>query len=89
MLPLLLTVAAGKWPHPAGKPCDVVLSYEDITRLCFENPNRIFSLGASGTPRVEINLAQEWILSGEELHAKCGWTPYEGGEVRGKVTRIL
>lgn len=87
MLPLLLTVAAGKWPNPDSRfqiP-DSRFGIPDITRLCFANPNRIFSLGANDEPRVTINLDEEWTITGNQLYSKCGWTPYEGWEVVGKV----
>ncbi len=47
MLPLLLSVAAGMWPHPTSqKPAfeTPLLTHADIIRLCFTNPNRIFGL---------------------------------------------
>ena len=59
MLPLLLSVAAGKWPHPSGcglrvAGCEAPVTRNsklvtaDICRLCFTNPNRIFHLGKQG-----------------------------------------
>jgi len=93
-IPLLLTVAAGKWPHPKSASLCSKLLYADIRRLCFENPNRIFSLGKQGfevgTPAdlVLVKPEEEWILEGEKLHAKCGWTPYEGWKVTGRATAV-
>jgi len=87
MLPLLLTVAAGHWPNPSGtinhQPS---INHDDIVRLCFTNPNRSFVLGASDEPRITIDLDDEWVINGSDLHSKCGWTPYEGWKVRGSVT---
>ncbi len=61
MVPLLLTVAGGSWPHPPGseklkmKSEKLVqqlftfhFSFLTIHRLCFDNPNRIFNLGKQG-----------------------------------------
>lgn len=94
-LPLLLTVAAGGWPHPNGdRPPYCTLTIEDIVRLCFTNPNRIFNLGKRDGKKdkrgdsIEVDLEQEWVLTGKSLHAHCGWTPYEGWKIRGKVTRV-
>lgn len=84
MLPLLLTIAAGS----------DALSYSDIVRLCFENPNQIFSLKKDP---IEIGKSPEWILvdpkktweiSAKSLHAKCGWTPFEGWIAKGKVHQL-
>ncbi|MDD5026415.1 MAG: dihydroorotase [Candidatus Peribacteraceae bacterium] len=88
MLPLLLTVAAGKWPGAKLRDSDFKLRIEDIVRLCFTNPNHIFSLGASSEERVSVDLSDEWIIRGKDLHSKCGWTPYEGWKVVGKITLL-
>jgi dihydroorotase len=94
MVPLLLTVAAGKWPHPHTAPLCTRLLYADIRRLCYENPNKIFSLGKGaftiGSPAdfVLVKPEEEWVISKANLHAKCGWTPYEGWRVMGKITAI-
>ncbi len=88
MLPLLLTVAAGGWPHPNGrlKIENAQMSMDDMRRLCFINPNRIFNLNAPEEEVLQIDTTAEWVLHGAELHSKCGWTPYEGWRVRGKIS---
>ncbi len=86
MLPLLLTVAAGGWPHPhQEKPKPAKLTAEDIARVCHENPNRIFNLGKDVVDMMEIDLDAEWVIRGNELKSKCGWTPFEGWLVKGKI----
>ncbi len=72
MLPLLLTK----------------LSPEQITKLCYENPNRIFNLGASDEPRITINLDEEYEIRAADLHSKCTWTPFEGMVAKGRVTEV-
>lgn len=84
MLPLLLTEAAAK-----------KISYEDIVRLCFTNPNRIFHLGAHGIEEkksariVIVDPSVEWTIQGKNLKSKCGWTPFEGRKVIGKVVQVI
>lgn len=95
MLPLLLSVAGGVWPHPSSpepraKNYDLgiedMLTIETITRLCFTNPNKIFNLGKNpNDDQIEVDLDADWVIKGSELHSKCGWTPYEGWEVVGRV----
>lgn len=86
MLPLLLTVASGGWPHPSSPRLSMpVFQYSDIQTLCFENPNRIFRLGASPEPRITIDTEASWVIRGRNLHSLCGWTPYEGWKVTGRV----
>ncbi len=90
MLPLLLTVASGGWPNPRSSLPTVhgSLSHSDITRLCFENPNRIFALEktSANAGKVTVNLDVPWTIRAKNLHSKCGWTPYEGWDVIGKIT---
>jgi dihydroorotase len=97
MLPLLLTVVSGHSPHPSSdlKPQTSNLSYPDILRLCFTNPNRIFSLhqesiAVKAKARIAIvDPAKEWLIQGENLHSKCGWTPYEGWTVHGSTIAVI
>ena len=94
MLPLLLSVAGHKWPHPTSDDCSQGLTYADIVRLCFENPNKIFLLGKDGIKEnakvdlIIIDPEKEWKIKGSDLHYKCGWTPYEGWKVKGFVETI-
>ncbi len=96
MFPLLLSVAAGHWPHPAEQSMSCPkLSYKDIVRLCVKNPNRIFKLGKSEIEedhRVDVVVVDpnaEWTIEGKKLHSKCGWTPFENWKIRGKVENVL
>lgn len=94
MIPLLLTVAAGRWPHPTNAALSKALRYADIRRLCFDNPNRIFSLKkqridvGSLADIILVKPREEWVIRGVDLHAKCGWTPYEGWRVMGKAMAV-
>lgn len=84
MLPLLLTEAAAK-----------KISYADIVKLCFTHPNKIFHLSAHGIEQkklariVIIDPEAEWTIEGKNLKAKCGWTPFEGRKVVGKVMQVI
>ncbi|MBI3618660.1 hypothetical protein HY213_01335, partial [Candidatus Peregrinibacteria bacterium] len=98
LLPLLLSVAhpntaLTRWPHPMYTDTDTRITYADILRLCFTNPNRIFQLGKTGIKEgavsdlILVDPEMEWTIRGTDLHSKCGWTPYEGWRVKGKVVR--
>ncbi|WP_435180863.1 dihydroorotase [Halorussus sp. AFM4] len=61
------------------------LSYERVRDLTAANPADVFGLTRRG--RVEEGLMADLVLvdpddsreiRGEELHSKCGWTPFEG-----------
>jgi dihydroorotase len=85
MIPLLLTVAAGGWPHPS-EPALGTLTHDDIVRLCFTNPNHIFRLGKDrDAERITVHLGESWIIRAADIPSICGWTPYEGWNVTGKI----
>lgn len=76
MLPLLLdAVQAGR------------LSLERVVQLLHEGPLRVYGLGAPAA-RVEVELGGPWTVCGRALHSKCGWTPFEGRLVQGRVLRV-
>lgn len=96
MVPLLLTAASGRWPHPtAAVPPTFRLTYSDIVRLCYENPNRIFHLGKSdptaggeGTLLL-VDPNRQWTLERSMIKAHCGWSPFEHWTLRGAIADIL
>jgi dihydroorotase len=76
MLPLLLAVAG------EGR-----LSYERVRDVTARNPARIFGLSRKG--RISEGADADLVLvdpddvreiRGEDLHSRCGWTPFEGSE---------
>jgi carbamoyl-phosphate synthase/aspartate carbamoyltransferase/dihydroorotase len=75
-LPLLLTaVAEGR------------LALERLVELMYINPAQIFGLRPPEA-HVEVGLDTEYVLTSSELKTKCGWTPFEGMTVRGRVVRV-
>jgi dihydroorotase len=78
MLPLLLTaVAEGR------------LGLERLIQLTHKAPRRIFGLQDQPDTHVEVDLDARFILSHENLHTKCGWTPFDGMAVQGRIRRVL
>jgi dihydroorotase len=78
MLPLLLT-AVGE-----GR-----LTLERLVELTHQAPRRIFGLPAQPDTWVEVDPEARTTISHEGLHTKCGWTPFEGMPVRGRVRRVV
>jgi dihydroorotase len=90
VLPLMLSVVAGRWPHPTAPPPAAVfgeggkaISFDDLERLMFTNPNRIFSLGCSDAKGIKASTEGNRTLKNEDMHSKCGWTPYHGWVLQG------
>jgi carbamoyl-phosphate synthase/aspartate carbamoyltransferase/dihydroorotase len=78
ILPLLLTAA-----HEGR------LTVEQIIEKMVTNPCRIFHLPEQPETWVEVDENAVYEIRAAEMHSRCGWTPFEGWQVRGKVTRVV
>ncbi|BFG01259.1 CAD protein [Drosophila madeirensis] len=65
------------------------LTMEDIKRKLHRNPRNIFNLPEQPHTYVEVDLDEEWTITGSELKTKAGWTPFEGTKVTGRVHRVV
>ena len=36
-----------------------------------------------------VNLQKKWVVKGDQLYSKSKWSPYEGWELPGYVTRVV
>jgi dihydroorotase len=66
-----------------------------VSRMC-ENPARIFSIKGKGriapgfqADLVLVDLRKEWKVRAENMQSRCGWTPYEGTMLKGKVEKAV
>lgn len=78
-LPLLLTAVAKDR-----------LSLERLVELISTNPRKIFSLPKeTDESYTEIDLTESYLIDPANLKTKCGWTPFEGRRVTGKIVRVV
>lgn len=79
-LPLLLAAVSEKR-----------LTIDDMLRLCYKNPAKIFNIAACSLndTRVEIDLDKTYTIENENLFTKCKWSPFNGWKVKGKVLRVF
>ena len=78
LLPLLLTaVQEGR------------LSLDQLIEKSVTNPRRIFHLPEQPETWVEVDENARYEIKASELHSRCGWTPFEGWQVTGRVTRVV
>lgn len=78
MLPLLLTaVAEGR------------LSRQRLTELAYEAPRRIFGLPAQEETWIEVDPDVRHTLGSQGMQSRCGWTPFEGMPVQGRLRRVV
>ncbi len=78
MLPLLLTAVD-----------DGRLTMDDITTRMYTNPHRIFSLPEQPETWVEVDENARYEIHAAEMHSRCGWTPFEGWKVKGRVRKVV
>ena len=77
-LPLMLTaVAQGR------------LSAVRLEELLARNPRRIFNLPEQPETWVEVDPEAEFVFPEHPLYTKCGWSPFEGMRLRGRITRVV
>jgi dihydroorotase-like cyclic amidohydrolase len=77
-LPLMLTaVHEGRLPMSR------------LTKMLSRNPGAIFGIISEANTWVELDTDAEWVLGDEPLYTRCGWTPFSGQRVRGKVRRVI
>ena len=77
-LPLLLTAV-----HEGR------LTIDDLILRMHTNPRRIFNLPEQPETWIEVDPQARWEIRAEEMYTRCGWTPFEGRTVRGRVQRVV
>lgn len=77
-LPLLLTAVHKKW-----------ITLEKVIELYCENPRKIFNLPKQKDTYIEVDLHKKWEIKNENLKTKCGWSPFNGEIVYGKVEKVV
>lgn len=77
-LPLLLTAVSEKR-----------LKIDDIIRLCFTNPKKIFNIPTDKKTYIEVDDKESYTIENKNLKTKCGWSPFQGWKVKGKVKRVF
>ena len=72
------------------------LTIEQVVRMCCENPSHAFGLKGKGSITagkdadiVLIDMSKSWKITADNRLSKCGWTPFEGKEVFGKIEKVF
>lgn len=77
MLPLLLTAVK-----------DGRLTLQDVVARLHDNPQRIFKLPDQPMTYIEIDPNSQYEILAVDQHTRCGWTPFEGWKVTGRMRRV-
>ncbi|MCC6501297.1 MAG: amidohydrolase family protein [Anaerolineales bacterium] len=78
LLPLLLTAVD-----------DGRLTVDDIVQKSVINPRKIFRLPEQPETWVEVDETAEYEIKAADQFSRCGWTPFEGWQVKGRVKRVF
>jgi carbamoyl-phosphate synthase/aspartate carbamoyltransferase/dihydroorotase len=78
MLPLLLNAVNEKR-----------LTLNILIEKMHSNPCRIFNIPEQQETYVEVDENAAWEIRAADLHSRCGWTPFEGWKVKGRVRRVV
>ena len=77
-LPLLITASN-----------DGRLTIDDIIQKSFINPRKIFHLPEQPETWIEVDEDAKFEIKATEHFTRCGWSPFEGCKVKGKVTKVI
>lgn len=78
MLPLLLTAV-----HEGR------LTVDDIIMRLHTNPKRIFRLPEQTETWIEVDEDAAYEIKAAGQFTRCGWTPFEGWKVKGRVRKVV
>jgi carbamoyl-phosphate synthase/aspartate carbamoyltransferase/dihydroorotase len=61
---------------------------DDLIQRMVIRPRQIFSIAEQPDTWVEVGPDEEWEIHAANNYSRCGWTPFEGRKVRGRVRRV-
>jgi carbamoyl-phosphate synthase / aspartate carbamoyltransferase / dihydroorotase len=65
------------------------LTLDDLRTRLVDNPRRIFALPEQPGTEVEVDPDARCEIAARSLHSRCGWTPFEGRVVHGRIRRVV
>jgi carbamoyl-phosphate synthase/aspartate carbamoyltransferase/dihydroorotase len=64
------------------------LTLDRLAYLMSTRPRAIFGLAEQPETWIEVDTDAEYVLSNDGLYTRCGWTPFAGMRVRGRLRRV-
>jgi dihydroorotase-like cyclic amidohydrolase len=65
------------------------LTFDDIIQKSVINPRKIFHLPEQPETYVEVDEDSTYEIRARDQFSRCGWTPFEGWQVKGRVRRVV
>ena len=65
------------------------LSVERVVELVAENPRSIWGLDCPPETYTLVDFDDDYVIKRENLHTLCGWSPFEGMRVYGRIHSVV
>lgn len=65
------------------------LQPDDLQRLLYDNPMRIFGVPDQPDTYIELDPDEPYTIGADGYETKCGWSPFDGWKVYGKVQTVV
>lgn len=65
------------------------LSLDDLIAKMHTNPKQIFNLPNQTDTWIEVDDNERYEIKASEQFTRCGWTPFEGWKVKGRVKKVV
>jgi dihydroorotase-like cyclic amidohydrolase len=65
------------------------LSLDRMVELLYDAPRRIYRLAEQPQTYVEVDLDEQHVLGESPLYTRCGWTPFAGMRVCGRLKQVM
>lgn len=65
------------------------LTMDDIVQKSVINPRKIFHLPEQPETWIEVDENAEYEIKAENQFTRCGWTPFEGRKVKGRIRSVM
>jgi carbamoyl-phosphate synthase/aspartate carbamoyltransferase/dihydroorotase len=65
------------------------LTLDDLIQKMYINPKKISHLPEQPETWIEVDEKAEYEIRATEHLTRCGWTPFEGWKVKGKVRKVV
>jgi carbamoyl-phosphate synthase/aspartate carbamoyltransferase/dihydroorotase len=65
------------------------LTMDDVVSKMYTNPKKIFNLPDQPETWVEVDEHAGYEIRAAEQFTRCGWTPFEGWQVKGRIRKVV
>lgn len=65
------------------------LTFDGLIQKSVTNPRRIFNLPEQPETWIEVDEDAEYEIKAKNQFTRCGWTPFEGWKVKGRIRKVI